>query len=245
MIINCELDYILILYYIIILESNLMTRKINKKSRRGAINKRTLRRNKSRVGGKLVPPSVIPFSNPQFKFTFNEKTYVIEKTRGFLTQSTYSIYVDGGIPVRADENENIECVKIIPNLTKLTKLTEDQDMWLIYALDELIKNYFDQTFVSKGSGGNPKKFEHFNELLVEMIQYFTTNYATFRSYTYPADKKWYETAYQIQRIVTESGWCEGKIEYGLFELKSCGSRPIQLDSHNLNQMFKEATEADI
>jgi hypothetical protein len=43
-----------------------MACKINKKSRGGAINKRTIRRNKSRVGGELVPPSLLPPSNPKF-----------------------------------------------------------------------------------------------------------------------------------------------------------------------------------
>jgi hypothetical protein len=224
-----------------------MARKINKKSRRSAINKRTLRRNKSRVGGELVPPSLFPPSNPKFKFTFNKKTYVIEKKRGFSAPSTYSIYVDGGIPVRADENENIDCKNIIQNLDRLTA----DNRWLIYALDELIENYFTQTFYDKNSGRDPKKFEHFNELLIELIQYFTTNYTKFRSYTYPTDKKWYETAYQIQKIVTESSWCEGKFENNLVKPESCGSRPIQLDSLNLTIMFDvaaraaQAAEADI
>ena len=210
-----------------------MVRKINKKSRRGAINKRTLRRNKSRVGGELVPPSLFPPSNPKFKFNFNKKTYVIEKKRGFSAPSTYSIYVDGGIPVRADENENIDCKNIIQNLDRLTA----DNRWLIYALDELIKNYFTQTYYDKNSGRDPKKFQHFNELLVEMIQYFTNNYMTFKS-----DTKWYEAAYQIKRIVTETDWCESTNNYGFVKLNSCGSKPIQLDIYNLIQMFKEADE---
>ena len=214
-----------------------MARKINKKSRRGAINKRTIRRNKSRVGGVLDPPSLFPPSNPKFKFNFNKKMYVIEKKRGlFSAQSTYSIYVDGEIPVSV--NENIECDKIIQNLDILTK----DNHWLIYALYELIENYFTQTHHDKGSGRIPKKFEHFNELLVEMIQYFTNNYITFIS-----DTKWKETALQIELILTKTDWCEATNNFGFVTLKSCGSKPIQLDSSNLTPMFnhfKSKAKAD-
>jgi hypothetical protein len=211
-----------------------MVRKINKKSRRsisrrrrGAINKRTLRRNKSRVGGKLVPPSVIPFSNPQFKFTFNEKTYVIEKKRGFKMRDTkYNIFIFIDGKAQENENKNIDCESIISTLTILNEYNNE---WLLFALETLIDDYNSTT----SKGVNPENFEHFNELLLRMIEYFTENYITFQqSHPY----KWYEFGRKIKEIIN-SEWCEKDKEN---ILKLCGSKSVELNNDTLNKMYDDA-----
>jgi hypothetical protein len=210
-----------------------MARKINKKSRRfisrrrrGAINKRTLRRNKSRVGGDLVLPSSL-FSNPQFKFTFKEKTYVIEKKRGFkMRDTTYNIFIDG--EAQDEANKNIKCESII---SKLIQLNNDNKEWLVSALETLIDDYNSTT----NNHSKPENFEHFNELLLRMIEYFTENYITFQQ-SHP--DKWYEFGQKIKKII-DSEWCEKKENI----LKLCGSKSVNLNNDTLTQMYRDAAFA--
>lgn len=212
-----------------------MTCKINKKSRRnisrrrwGVINKRTLRRNKSRVGGELVLPFLLSRSNPQFRFTFQHKKYIIEKKRGLKMRDTkYNIFIFIDGKAQENENKNIDCESIISTLTRLNEYNNE---WLLFALETLIDDYNNAT-----KGVNPENFEHFNELLLRMIEYFTENYITFQQ-SHP--DKWYEFGQKIKKII-DSEWCEKKENI----LKLCGSKSVNLNNDTLTQMYKDAAFA--
>jgi len=240
MIINYELDYILILYYIIILESNLMVRKINKKSRRnisrrrrGVVNKRTLRRNKSRVGGKIKDTCILN-PCPKFTFEYNNSKYSIEKKPGvFGRNSTYNILPNGN---QDQKYKNIECKDVIKRLNA---------EWFTPALNQLIDDYNTST----DDGEDYTQFKHFNELLIRMIKHFTENY----------DDKYsneYELALSIQKIIERgisidkktksTGWCI----YNKFQENSkdvevyfCGKRTdpeTRIDKPQFDEMCKNA-----
>jgi hypothetical protein len=165
-----------------------MARKINKKSRqsirkcrRGAINKRTLRHNKSRIGGEISSGSFFnTANNPKFSFNYSGDSYSIEKQP---RSSTYNILLNGN---KLKEYEKIQCKDIISRFD--TKI--EDDFWFIRALQTLIGDYNKTT----DKGKYYKKFRHFNELFVRMIKHFIDNYKE----KYPNE---HEIALSIQKII--------------------------------------------
>lgn len=224
-----------------------MVRKINKKSRqfisrrrRGVINKRTLRRNKSRVGGEITNTCSLK-ACPEFTFVYNNVSYKIKKTITFKwgEKNKYSLFRTNNGPEMKIDIENLECKDFI------TKITTNN--WFTTALRELINDYN----IITSNGENPTEFKHFNELLITMIKNFIDNY----------DSQYlneYTIALSIKQIIEKNlsiiggeineGWCVLGVGVSVNVQRAyfCGKKTkdeTEIDKSNFDKMCTKAATA--
>ena len=225
-----------------------MVRKINKKSRRFT-NKRTLRHNKSRIGGEIKNTCTNIFKPcAEFMFNHDDQMYIIKKTIT-SSKSKYSLYMQE----KDTKNTKITSIDMKTFIDKLIAyglgLKPSNTLIIVSALNQLLEDFeyittekcrkANATFVSKENCKDVEKFHHFNELLILLIDNFITNY---NSYKNEYDGKLYIIANSIKDIIIKTKWCDSNTRQQKDSLLtySCEKKTFQIKRNDFNYMCANA-----
>lgn len=220
-----------------------MVRKINKKSRRFT-NKRTLLRNKSRIGGEIKNTCARIFKPcSEFMFNHDSQRYIIKKTIT-LSKSKYSLY----------DQQNTEIITSTDIKTFIDKLIaygvkQSNTLIIVSALKQLLIDFeyittekcrkANAAFVIEDNCKDVEKFHHFNELLILLMDNFINNY---NSYKNEYDGKLYIIANSIKDIITKTNWCDSNTRRKKDSLStySCEKKTFQIKNNDFSYMCANA-----
>lgn len=179
--------------------------KIKKKSRYFT-KKRTLRRNKSRIGGKITNTCNLK-ACPEFTFDHNfdyynmandenihyKQSYTIQKNVSIMSINTYGLIhpISKNILIGFQDIDSF--VRAFIEYDK--SVQPHKPLIFISALYQLLGDFNEITT----NGNDYTNFHHFNELLIALMNNFIQNYNTYKN-NYPHSLK--QLFYDFERILT-------------------------------------------
>lgn len=224
--------------------------KIKKKSRYFT-KKRTLRRNKSRIGGEITNTCNLK-ACPEFTFDHNfdyynmandeninyKQSYTIQKNISIMSISKYGLIHPISRNILIDFQDINSFVSAFIEYSKSVQL--HKPFIFISALYQLLKDFDELT----KNGNDYTQFHHFNKLLILLMDNFIQNYNTYKN-NYPYSLK--QLFYDFERILliennneklSQMNICINKIIYRV--LKSIGKYNADgSDVENYHPDFKK------